>query len=349
MTGEVISNYEVAIKLFESISGWKDADEKVYTCQKKIEEIKAKVEADRLEKERLAELARKEAEKRAKRNKKIAIITTPIVCVVIAFIIVQTAVIIPNSKYNDAVALMDAGNSDEAYRIFRELGNYKDSTEKAGNIRFIKNKEKLKNANVGSYVTFGAYEQDNNKSNGKEDVKWLVLAKDGNKVLVISKYALDCQPYHTSNTNVTWETCSLRKWLNGTFINNAFSAEEQEMIPNVTVSADKDPNSDWSTDPGNSTHDKVFLLSLTEAYQYCTSDESSKCAPTDYAIAQGAYTNDKDKDGGRTNCWWWLRSPGIDQNKALVIKKTVGFSQASSEFTTITYAVRPALWITLYS
>lgn len=349
MTGEVISNYEVAIKLFESISGWKDADEKVYTCQKKIEEIKAKVEADRLEKERLAELARKEAEKRAKRNKKIAIITTPIVCVVIAFIIVQTAVIIPNSKYNDAVALMDAGNSDEAYRIFRELGNYKDSTEKAGNIRFIKNKEKLKNANVGSYVTFGAYEQDNNKSNGKEDVKWLVLAKDGNKVLVISKYALDCQPYHTSNTNVTWETCSLRKWLNGTFINNAFSAEEQEMIPNVTVSADKDPNSDWSTDPGNSTHDKVFLLSLTEAYQYCTSDESSKCAPTDYAIAQGAYTNDKDKDGGRTNCWWWLRSPGIDQNKALVIKKTVGFSVASSEFTTITYAVRPALWITLYS
>ena len=123
MTGKAIFKYEAAIKLFESISGWKDADEKVYACQKKIEEIKAKVEADRLETERLAELARKEAEKRAKRNKKIAIITTPIVCVVIAFIIVLNAVIIPNSKYNDAVALMDAGNSDEAYSIFQELGN----------------------------------------------------------------------------------------------------------------------------------------------------------------------------------------------------------------------------------
>lgn len=347
MTGEAISNYEAAIKLFESISGWKDADEKVYACQKKIEEIKAKVEADRLEKERLAELARKEAEKRAKRNKKIAIITTPIVCVVIAFIIVLNTVI-SNSKYNDAVALMDAGNSDEAYSIFRGLGNYKDSAEKAGNIRFIKNKEKLKNANVGSYVTFGAYEQDNNKSNGKEDVKWLVLAKDGNKVLVISKYALDCQPYNTSNTNVTWETCSLRKWLNGTFINNVFSAEEQEMIPTVTVSADKESNS--STYPGNATQDKVFLLSLTEAYQYCTSDESCKCAPTDYAIEQGAYTNDRDKEDGRTNCWWWLRSPGVnDQNTALVIKMTPTFSLGSSEFTTITYAVRPALWITLDS
>ena len=49
MTGEIISNYESAIKLFESISGWKDADEKIYACQKKIEEIKAKEEAARLE------------------------------------------------------------------------------------------------------------------------------------------------------------------------------------------------------------------------------------------------------------------------------------------------------------
>ena len=39
MTGEIIYNYESAIKLFESISGWKDADEKVYACQKKIEGI----------------------------------------------------------------------------------------------------------------------------------------------------------------------------------------------------------------------------------------------------------------------------------------------------------------------
>ena len=136
MTGEAIFYYEAAIKLFESISGWKDADEKVYACQKKIEEIKAKQEADRLERERKAEEERKAAERRAKRNKKIAIITTPIVCVVIAFIIVLNAVIIPNSKYNDAVALMDAGNSDEAYSIFQELGNYRDSAEKAENIRY---------------------------------------------------------------------------------------------------------------------------------------------------------------------------------------------------------------------
>ena len=121
MTGEVISNYESAIKLFESISGWKDADEKICACQKKIEEIKAKVEAERLEKERKAEIARKEAERKAKRNKKIAIITTPIVCAIIAFIIVLNTVIFPNNKYNDAISLMEAGNLDDAYSAFIEL------------------------------------------------------------------------------------------------------------------------------------------------------------------------------------------------------------------------------------
>ncbi len=383
MTEEAISNYEAAIKLFESISGWKDADEKVCACQKKIEEIKAKVEADRLEKERLVELARKEEEKRAK----ITIIIILIVCVVIAFIIVLNTVIIPNSKYNDAVALMDAGNSDEAYSIFEELGNYKDSAEKAGNIRVIKyndavalmdagnsdeaysifeelgnykdsaekaenirvikNTEKLKNANVGSYVTFGAYEQDNNNSNGKEDVEWLVLAKEGNEVLVISKYALDCQQYNTSYTHVTWETCSLREWLNGTFINNAFSAEEQAMIPTVTVSADKNP--DYSMDPGNATQDKVFLLSITEANQYFTSDEARKCAPTDYAIAQGADAYDSYKAGGRAACRWWLRSPGCSQAEAAYVRNDGDVYGYSNTVCNDNYAVRPAMWITLDS
>lgn len=343
MTGEDISNYEAAIKLFESISGWQDADEKVNACQKKIEEINAKIEADRLEKERLAELARKEAEKRAKRNKKIAII----VCVVVAFIIVLNKVIIPNNKYNDAVALMDAGNLDEALNIFQELNNHKDSEEKARNIRIIKIKEKFKNANVGSYVTFGAYEQDNNDSNGKENVEWLVLAKEDNKVLVISRYALDCLQYNTSRTDVTWENCSLRTWLNGAFINNAFSEEEQATIPTVTVSADKNP--EYSTDPGNTTQDKVFLLSINEANQYFTSDEARKCASTDYAIAQGAFKNKEYIADGRATSLWWLRTPAKYQDTVVEVREDgyVGNFRTYVDISDI--AVRPALWITLDS
>lgn len=347
MTGEAISDYEAAIKLFESISGWKDADEKVYACQKKIEEMKAKVEADRLEKERLAELARKKAEKRAKRNKKIAIITTPIVCVVIAFIFVLNAVIIPNSKYNDAVALMDAGKVDEAYSVFDELGDYKDSEAKVGAIRLTKTKESLKNCNIGDYIKFGAYEQDNKHSNGKEDVEWLVLAKEGNKVLVVSKYALDCQRYNTSYTKVTWESCSLRKWLNDTFINNAFSAEEQAMIPTVTVSADRNP--DYRTYPGSATQDKVFLLSIPEVSKYFDSDDARKCGATKYAKVQGAWTSDSDSAGGRATCRWWLRSPGVDQGRAARVFSGGNVGVGGHEVSYADEAVRPALWITLGS
>lgn len=326
-----------AVQYFKSISGWKDADEKVYACQKKIEEIKAKQEAERLEKERKAEIERKEAERIAKRNKKIAMIATPIVCAVVAFIIVLNSVIIPNSKYKAALELYDAGNSDEAYSIFQELGNYKDSAEKAGNIKVIKIKEKLKNANVGSYVTFGAYEQDNNISNGKEDVEWLVLEVKDGKALVVSKYALDCKQYNTSNTAVTWETCTLRKWLNNDFINAAFSSYEKAMIPTVTVSADKN-----STNPGNATQDQVFLLSITEANKYFGSDSARQCKPTDYAFANGAYVN-----SSNGNCWWWLRSPGDYQNTAALVFGDGDVYEYGCGVYDGTSAVRPALWISL--
>lgn len=333
-----IGAMNAAIQYFKSISGWKDADEKVYACQKKIEEIKAKQEAERLEKERKAEIERKEAERIAKRNKKIAMIATPIVCAVVAFIIVLNSVIVPNSKYKAALELYDAGNSDEAYSIFQELGNYKDSAEKAGNIKVIKNKEKLKNANVGSYVTFGAYEQDNNTSNGKEDVEWLVLEVKDGKALVVSKYALDCKQYNTSDTGVTWETCTLRKWLNNDFINAAFSSYEKAMIPTVTVSADKN-----STNPGNATQDQVFLLSITEANKYFGSDSARQCKPTDYAFANGAYVN-----SSNGNCWWWLRSPGDYQNTtaALVFDDGDVFEYGCGVYNG-TSVVRPALWISL--
>ena len=117
---------------------------------------------------------------------------------IIVFIIVLNTVIIPNGKYNDALYVMDAGKLDKAYRIFNELGDYKDAADKAGNIRLTKTKEQLKNIKVGSYINFGAYEQDNNTSNGKEDVEWLVLEVKDGKALVISKYALDCKQYSKS-------------------------------------------------------------------------------------------------------------------------------------------------------
>jgi len=309
MIGELAAPYEEAIKIFQTISGWKDADEQIYACQRKIEEIKA-------EAERKAESKRIADEKAAKKRKKIVAITTPIVCVCIAFLIVLTTVIIPNAKYNKAVEKYGKEWADT-----------------------------VKNAAVGDTITFGNYEQDNNTSNGKEAIEWTVLEKNGMSLLLVSKQALDCQPYNTSNTEVTWENCSLRKWMNGTFLNNAFSAEEQAQIQSTNVSADKNP--DYSTNPGNATTDKVFLLSITEVEKYFTSNEDRKCVPTAYAIAQGAWTSDSYPKGGKATCWWWLRSPGYSQCDAAGVFNGgwVDFSGSSVNYGT--GCVRPALWIDL--
>lgn len=198
---------------------------------------------------------------------------------------------------------------------------------------------KIKTANVGDIIVFGTYEQDNNISNGKENIEWLVLAKENNRVFVISDKVLDCQPYHPSWSDVTWETCSLRKWLNNDFINSAFSDDEKVKIPTVTVSADKNPK--YNTNPGNATKDKVFLLSIVEAEKYFSSDSARQCSPTDYAVANGA------SESNDNICWWWLRSSGCNQDYAAFVYSNGNIFEDGYYILNSHHAVRPAMWITI--
>ena len=222
--------------------------------------------------------------------------------------------------------------------------SYKDSAEKLLSIKPQYYKFLLKNSKVGDIVYFGTYEQDNDTTNGKENIKWLVLAKEKNRILVISDKALDCRLYNPSWRDVTWETCSLRKWLNNDFINAAFSAEERVKIPTVTVSADKNQKHD--TDPGNATQDQVFLLSINEVEKYFNSDEARKCAPTAYAKAQRASTSDTYKTA---TCGWWLRSSGDGQTYPVQVDSDGDVKEYAGIVYTDNNAVRPAMWIDLNS
>ena len=437
-----ITDCKEAIRIFQSISGWRDANEQICICQKRIEEIKKKEEQMRLEAEHKAEERKIAANKARRKRKKVLAIAIPVACACIAFIIVLTTVIIPKQKYNKAMRLLDSGDYDSAYALLEEIGNdeaiasnkydramklidsgsydsayalleeigndevisfnkydramklinsgdydsayvlleeigsnetiasskydravaliesgdyesayillrgldYKDSARKRESIRLQYEKILLDRAKVGDYVFFGTYEQDNDSSNGKEDIEWLVLAKNGNKTLVISKYALDCQQYNTSDTDVEWESCSLRKWLNGTFASSAFTSDEQRMIQNATVTADENPS--YSTSPGDNTTDKVFLLSIEEAEKYFATDESRKCSPTAYAEAQGAATSSE------ATCYWWLRSPGGEQYNAAYVSTEGSVNYYGNIVYSVHYyiavvAARPAMWIDL--
>ena len=95
-----------------------------------------------------------------------------------------------------------------------------------------KPKELSKSINAGDTVYFGKYEQDGNTKNGKEKIEWQVLEKKGNKALLISKKVLDVQPYNKEKKDITWEKCTLRKWLNKDFIKESFNSKESKKIQN---------------------------------------------------------------------------------------------------------------------
>ncbi|WP_294413401.1 DUF6273 domain-containing protein [uncultured Ruminococcus sp.] len=195
----------------------------------------------------------------------------------------------------------------------------------------------LPDVQTGGYVTFGSYEQDNDLSNGKEDIEWLVLAREDNKALLISKYALDVQPYSQHITEVPWENSFIRKWLNDTFLNEAFSLDEQDSIIMSTVTADENPLHKLSQ--GNDTEDKVFLLSAAEAYEYFETDSARVCEMTDYCYAQSP--NLTRLPG------WWLRSLNA-AHVAAVIDPYKGSVQIGGDYVTvISPDIRPSIWIDL--
>ena len=239
-------------------------------------------------------------------------------------------------KYNAAVALMDAGNIIEAYEAFIALNGYRDSADQANSIYVEYKKEKIQSAKVGDVIFLGAYEQDNNIYNGKEDIEWVVLEVKDGKALVISKYALDCRPYHTEFVDVTWEKCSLRQWLNQSFLSTVFSEEEIRILATVTVTTSKNPRYSHGADPGNATQDKVFLLSVDETKYLST----KVCYLTAYAKQKDRYPSD---DG---SCRWWLRTPGHNNKFVVEVKPDGSLIYANGDLITANYvAVRPAMWI----
>ena len=171
---------------------------------------------------------------------------------------------------------------------------------------------------VGDKIVFGNYPQKKNPETDKcdtEPIEWRVLEiRDGN-ALVISEYLLDATAYYYDMADVTWETSSLRKWLNSKFYDAAFSESEKSLI--VTTKIQNKDNPLYGTPGGNDTEDNVFCLSLEEAQTYFKDADDRKAAPTDYALMKGAAVSDDCKlANGMKTGWWWLRSPASSSNRA---------------------------------
>lgn len=317
------SDYKEAILKFQEIPGWRNADEQVEICKRKIEEIEQEEERKRIEKER-------QARQKTRRRRCTLIVIAATICAAFAVTVFINKVFIPEKKYQEAVAWIGEERYEEAYEQLMEIEDYKDSKEQAKAIRLEYQIAKGKKAKVGDYIIFGAYELDENKENGKEEIEWLVLAKEGNRSLVISRYALDERVYHKKYEHVTWKTCSLRKWLNKGFMKKAFSKKERAMIPTVKVELEEiDPYTSSVKSSGKTTKERVFLLGVTEAVEYFVTKEERMCMK--YPISN------------LMHCDWPLRS-SYDEY-VIMVGASGDINASSDKNVTSKFNIRPAMWI----
>lgn len=257
----------------------------------------------------------------------------------------------------------DGGNSNNNQIVTRDA-----TSEKIANIKLANSYGLDTSIESMDTVSMGSYFKNDSDENNKKPIEWIVLDRQGNKALLLSKYIIDNKCYHEQYEDVTWETCTLRNWLNNEFYNKAFSNSEKEKIQ--TTSVVNNNNIDTNINGGNSTNDKIFLLSIEEIMQYFGNGEKMKngyqlgtnvsTSGTRYAkdvVNNGRrlwvfdYENNTDADKSERrwadgNSSFWLRSPGNYPKAAALVDyasylDTKGYG-GDNKLT----GVRPAMWVT---
>ena len=185
-------------------------------------------------------------------------------------------------------------------------------------------------------VEFGTYPFDADGT--PKPIKWVILNQDGERSLLFSAFELECKPYHSKKfADITWDRCSLRKWLNEDFYSAAFSAAEQQKILTTRVRTENHPQ--YGTFGGNEIDDKVFLLSIEEIA--CNTTEfTRRIKPTPFVMTQIP-------NSWAGYDWWWLRSPGYCSGSASSVDPFGRVSLYGDRELDTIRAVCPALWVEL--
>ena len=186
----------------------------------------------------------------------------------------------------------------------------------------------------GKFVTFGSYEQDNDLSNGNDDLKWIVLDEVGDQRLLITAQVIDAVRYNNVWEETSWKSSTLRAWLNDAFLKEAFTEEERKRI----VAKERyDKN-------GIETSDRVFIMNIQELHEYFNSMEDRKTGATPYAKAQGVYEY-------QDTVWWWVSDAGESENGeerpfyAAYVNCLGDILENGMLVFNSDFGIRPAIWV----
>ncbi len=170
-------------------------------------------------------------------------------------------------------------------------------------------KNLMANADFGDKVYFGG-----------ED--WFLADRIGSRCLLIKKNAITPDAelvFSDSSANTSWESSSMRRYLNSVYFGESFSEKEKELIIESTIKADI--NNVYKGVKVNDTKDKVFLLSVDELNRY-----------TDYI-------NKTTKSG------WWTRTPGANEGTLVFVDINKKILYYGYEMTEESIKMKPIIWV----
>ena len=207
--------------------------------------------------------------------------------------------------------------------------------EPYGRIVPVKSDQPL-SVKAGERLLFGQYPQG---ANGEmAPLEWRVLDVRGSKALLITEKLIDYVPYNKEYTGVTWESCSLRKWMNTDFVMKAFGTKKPPRVERSAIQ-NRD-NQDYGTDGGNWTIDRIFALSIGEAEKLFSLSINRIGYTSVYAHSKGHDCNDHSE-------YWWLRSPGGNSSSVAIVSFNGFVTRVGVDVNDSGVAVRPALWLNL--
>ena len=198
-------------------------------------------------------------------------------------------------------------------------------------------KERLRAAEPGDRIELGRYEQNAKKpSGGAEPITWIVLEKQGDRLLLLSENTLELRQFNEKNVMDDWEHSSVRAWLNDEFFTLAFSELERSVILETTISNGTNPY--YAYEPAPDTVDRIYLLSVEELERYFPTEEERIAYASEHVRKYRTSYAD-----GRS--WWWTRSPGVRPGDISYVN--VGGVFVHKHLSTYNYGIRPALWCSL--
>jgi len=185
---------------------------------------------------------------------------------------------------------------------------------------------------------------------------WRVLYVQGYRALLITEDVIEQRLYNEQDVSVTWETCTLRQYLNNEFLQKFTGEERGKIIETWIINPDNLWYGAWG---GYDTTDKIFLLSLEEVDRYFGNSgdyqqkrrkksENGKWIADDNGWSlSNAHDSDRQAKFNNEACWWWLRSPGLLSNSAARVTGDGSVSVSGNDVDIDSGGVRPAFWLNL--